>query len=206
MAATALATTSTDVLLVAQLLGPSAVPTYSVAFALMILFFGVCMAVLEGFWPAYVEASSKGDVAWIRKTNQQVMAGLLAVAIVFAIGLVFAGETLIDAWAGPEAVPPRSLLLMFGLIAIVQAVDLPHNRIIVATGHVRRSTLLGLLAVAINVPLSILLGMAFGVAGVAAGTLVAYGVTVALVVTSARRALREVEAGSALGGRAHGGM
>ena len=184
-----LAATSVDILIVAALFGPADVTTYSVPFALLLLYSGVATAVLEGLWPAYAQAASVGDLRWVQRANRSVTFGLLAAGVVFAVGLTAVGGTFIRLWAGPEAAPPASLLAVFGVVAIVQAIEIPHNRVLMATGHVRRSTTYGLIAAAVNVPLSVFLGSLLGLTGVAAGTLVAYLLVLGFIVRDARRAM-----------------
>jgi O-antigen/teichoic acid export membrane protein len=111
---------------------------------------------------------------------------------VFAIGLVTVGQAFINGWAGPEAVPPLSLLVVLGLIACTQAVLLPHGRVLTALGQVRRNTVLGMTGAAINLPLSIVLVQVLGVTGVALGTLVAYLLTGSLLVRDSTRAVRAI--------------
>lgn len=187
--------TSTDALVITQLFGPAAVPTYSVAFALLVIMMGIQFAVADALWPAYAEASSAHDLAWIRRIHRQATMALVAGSAVFGVTLVLLGQPLIGMWAGPEAVPPVGLLVVFGLIAVFAAVEVTHNRLMVAMGRVRRVTMIVLTGAVLNVPVSVLLGMSFGVTGVAAGTLVAYVVTSALLVRSSRGALRSESLG-----------
>ena len=165
-------------------------PIYSVAFSLLLLQLGLELAVLDGFWPAFVESASKMDRTWIERTNRTVTIGLLAASAAFATCLVLFGASAISVWAGPEAVPPQSLLVVFGITAMVQAVEVAHNRVLIAIGEVKQVTKLGLAAAAVNVPVSIVLGLQLGVTGIAAGTLIAYAVFGIATVRLARQAMR----------------
>lgn len=192
MALAGLVISSTDVIVVAQVLGPASVPTYSVAFALLLLFVGIEMAVLDAIWPAYAEAAARGDRPWIAGTNRALTAGLVAVAAVFGLGLIAAGAAFIEWWAGADAVPPPALLVVLASIALVQGILLPHGRALTALGHVRRNTMLSLVGAGINIPASIVLATQLGVVGVALGTLIAYLATGPFLVGSARAAIARV--------------
>jgi O-antigen/teichoic acid export membrane protein len=183
---------STDVIVIAQVLGPEAVPTYFVAFSLLLLFVSLEMAVLDAMWPAYAEAAARGDGRWIAVSHRRITLGFIATASAFAIGLIILGTPIISAWAGVEAVPPPSLLVVLGVLAITQAVLLPHGRMLTALGGVHRNSALSIASAAINVPLSVALAQALGVTGVALGTLVAYLVTGGVLIRGARAALRDV--------------
>jgi O-antigen/teichoic acid export membrane protein len=194
--------TSTDVLVITQLLGPAAVAPYSVAFALLLLFMGVVAAVLEAVWPAYAEAS-RSDRRWIDRANRTITRALLGASIVFAGFLIVFGKAVIQVWAGAEAVPPQGLLYAFASIAVVYAVLMSHVWVLIALGGVRRATSLSLVGAAINVPISIVLGYGFGITGVALGTLVAYLATGWLAVGAARKAMRQTMPASVAGRDMH---
>jgi O-antigen/teichoic acid export membrane protein len=189
--------TSTDALVVAHLLGLAVVPVYSVAFALLVVMMGIQIAVADALWPAYAEAGSVSDVAWIRRVHRQATLALVAASAAFGIVLTLFGRPLIDAWAGPSAVPPFGLLVAFGVIAVLSAIEATHNRLLVALGRVRRVTLLLLGGALVNLPLSILLGSRFGVTGVAAGTVITYSFTAVMLVRSSRTAMASMTAGDA---------
>lgn len=192
MAVAGLLFTSTDPIIISYLLGPSSVATYSVAFALLLLFVGLEGAVLDAMWPAYADAAAKSDRPWIERTHREVTRWSLAASAVFAVGLVFLGRQFISVWAGPAAVPPDSLLVVLGVTAVVISVEFAHNRLLVALGHIRKATLIAMLGASINVPASILLGNWLGVTGVALGTLCAYIVVTSIVVLRTRTALAAV--------------
>lgn len=194
IATATLLVTSTDALIVAQLLGLSAVPTYSVAFALLVVMIGIQIAVADALWPAYAEAGSINDVHWIRRVHRQATLALASASALFGIGLVLVGRPVIEAWAGPSAVPPLGLLVAFGLIAVLSAIEATHNRLLVALGRVRLVTVVLLGGALANVPLSILLGSWFGVTGVAAGTVITYAVTCIGLAASARQVVASSEA------------
>jgi O-antigen/teichoic acid export membrane protein len=185
---------SADALIVSHVLGPEVVPVYSVPFALLVLFVGLEMALLDALWPAYADAATKGDRRWIERANRRTTLLLLATSLSFAVVLTTFGGALIEAWAGSEVVPPPSLLLAFACIALVQAVLLPHGRLLTALGHVKENTRLSLAGAALNIPVSIVLASHVGVTGVALGTLVAYLATGGLIVRRSRVAVRGVAA------------
>lgn len=192
MALAGLLISSTDVIVITQVLGPASVPPYAVAFALLALFVSLEMAVLDSMWPAYAEAAARGDRHWVRVANRNITGLLVAASATFSVGLVLVGGEFIRLWAGPEAVPPPWLLVTLAGIAMIQSVLLPHGRALTALGHVRRNTMLSLTGAAINLPVSIVLAGILGITGVALGTLAAYLVTGVFVVRSARQAIARV--------------
>jgi O-antigen/teichoic acid export membrane protein len=200
LAAAALVISSTDVIVIAQAIGPEAVPTYSVAFSLLAIFVSLEMVALDSVWPAYSEAAARHDRAWIQRTHTRLTRVFIAASVAFAVVLAVAGQTIIRVWAGEAAVPPVSLLVVLGLIACTQAVLLPHGRLLTALGQVRRNTVLGMAGAAVNLPLTIVLVNAIGVPGAALGTLIAYLLTGMLLVRDANGAMRQITPATARAG------
>ena len=186
----ALVISYTDVIVITQLFGPAQVPPYAIAYSLLALFVSLEFAVLDAAWPAYSEAAARGDWQWVSDAHRRVTRLLIGGSVAFATLIVALGEPVIRFWAGPDATPPGGLLPVIGAIALIQAYQLAHGRLLTSLGHVRTNTVLGLLNAAINLPLSIALATQFGVTGVAIGTLVGYALTGAINVALARAALK----------------
>lgn len=97
-------------LVVASHLGPSAVPRYSVPYALFMLAQTVCNTLLGPLWPFYAEAAARGDRAWIARRFRESLVRTLPVMVGLAGGIVAFGPPVIRLWAGEAAVPTRGLL------------------------------------------------------------------------------------------------
>ena len=179
----------TDVIVITQVLGPRSVPPYGIAFATLQALVGMQMVVLDAAWPGYAESAARRDVAWIRITHRRVVILLVASSLAYAACMALLGQSIIRVWAGPQAIPPHGLLLVLGLLAIAQAVQLPHGRLLTALGQVRLNAQVGLLGLAINLPLSVLFAGWFGITGVAAATLIAYLLVGTIFIVKARRAV-----------------
>ena len=179
----------TDAIVITRVLGPEFVPRYAVPFSLLTLFLGLELTILDALWPAYSESAARGDKNWLRATHRRLTRLLTFGALLFGVLLVTIGPTALTLWAGPEVVPTTSVLLIFAAIAVVQAYEIPQGRILLALGHFRRYTLLGLLNAGINLILSIVLAQTLGIAGVALGTLVAYLIIGPFLLVWARRRL-----------------
>ena len=192
IAVAAIVISYTDVIVITQVLGPASVPAYAIAYTLLQVFVGLEMLVLDAAWPGYVEAAARGDHRWIRTTHRRLTRLFLVGPCVFAIGLIVLGQPLIRVWAGADVVPPFSLLATLAVLAVVQAYQLPHGRLLTSLGHVRFNAGLGMLSAAINLPLSIILARQLGITGVALGTLIGYLVIGGFLVARARRTLAEL--------------
>jgi O-antigen/teichoic acid export membrane protein len=191
----ALVIMSADAIVITQVLGPAAVPPYAVPFSILTLFFGFELAMLDAVWPAYSESAARGDTGWLQSTHRALTRTLLLGSLIFGVLLVVVGPGALMLWAGPEIVPPMAVLVVFAIIAIVQAYEIPLGRILLALGHVRRYTLLGFLNAAVNLPVSIVLAPRIGITGVAIGTLAGYLVSGPFLLVWARRRLSQLKDG-----------
>lgn len=186
----------TDPIVITQVLGPASVPRYAIAFSLLAAFISLEMVLLDAAWPAFSESAARGDTRWLVQTHRRITAVLVVAAIVFGVSLAALGQQIIRAWAGEGAVPPQSLILVLAALAVVQAIQLPHGRLLTALGRVKLNAGLGLVNAGINLPLSIALASKMGITGVAIGTLVGYTVVGAWLVFKAQSLLAHLPAQS----------
>jgi O-antigen/teichoic acid export membrane protein len=164
----------TDNIVIIQVLDPASVPRYAITFAVVQLVVALEMSILDAAWPAYAEAASRRDVDWLVSAHRRITRLVVAIATFFAVALLLAGRAAVRIWAGPDGEPPDTLIVVFAALVVVQSVLLAHGRLLTAIGGVGANMRLGLLNAAINLPLSIVFARAFGLPGVALGTLVGY--------------------------------
>jgi O-antigen/teichoic acid export membrane protein len=179
----------TDAIVISQALGPSAVPAYVAAFTLLTFFMSLGLAILDATWPGMTEAAAAGDWTWLRRSLDRLVVLGVVGASTFALVLVLQGPAIIDLWVGPEARPPAGLLPVLAAIALVQAIELPHGRLLISMGRLRAYASFGLANAALNLVLSVFLVRILGVTGVAVATLLGYLVFAPPLVLLARRAL-----------------
>lgn len=104
---------SADNFIIARTLGAVNVPEYSIPqrmFALITMMSGMLLAPL---WPAYGEAISRGDMAWVRGTLVRSLLIVLAVTSTVSGILLIMSHRLIYWWVGSRIHPP--FFLLFGL-------------------------------------------------------------------------------------------
>jgi O-antigen/teichoic acid export membrane protein len=105
----ALLGTSTDNLIIARVCGSSAVARYDVLYkltslTLIIQYFTVSL------WPAFSEAQTRGDGAWLRSAFRRTTGGAAVLAVLMCAALLLLGRHVIQLWVGPELVPSFALL------------------------------------------------------------------------------------------------
>ena len=169
---------TSDTLVVARVIGPTAVAEYGVTSRLFMIPAAIVAMVIAPLWPAYGEAIVRGDVRWARATLvRSIKAGLLTTGPISAI-LVLLGLPIIALWVGPSVTPPFPLLIGFGIWVVLSTVGNAVAMLLNGAHEIRMQAAAAAVMAIVNLTLSIWLTSRFGVAGVIWGTVIAYSVFV----------------------------
>jgi O-antigen/teichoic acid export membrane protein len=163
-----------DNIIIARIIDVEAVAGYDVALKLSTLpavFIGL---VVVAQWPAYGEASTRGDSDWIRRTFVRTLRLSLLFAIPFSVVLAVWGDTLIRIWAGPEVVPSTTLLLGISVWSVLLVLGNVIAALLNGLHIVKFQMINALLMATANILISIYLVGKIGVAGAILGTISAY--------------------------------
>jgi O-antigen/teichoic acid export membrane protein len=172
--AAAMVVFSTDNIIVSHYLGAAEVTPYSVTWRVVSLGAVLQALVFPALWPAYAEARARGDITWIRSTFAIVMRTTIALNVAWAVFLLAFGRLGIGLWAGPAAVPPRSLLLAMAFWSVIAGFMTAQSCLLGALNHTRVQAVASVLAAIVNVALSIVLVVRIGSLGVILGTIISY--------------------------------
>ena len=171
---------SSDNLIVAQVLGASAVPQYAVAQKVFLMVVVMQTTWLAPLWPAYGEAIQRGDIAWVRRTLKRSLVTAVVVSGGLSAVLVAISRPLFRLWVGPELVPPWPLTIGFAVWAVLQAAGSAVAMYLNGNNALVFELCLSVALLVVATPLKILLCLLVGSAGVAWGGLIAYVFAVAL--------------------------
>ncbi len=152
-------------ILIARFLGAAEVADFTVVQKLFLQPQVLVAIGLIAQWPAYGEASGRGDLPWIKRHLTQ----SLAIYAVFAIGTCgLAGlfcNPILHLWVGGAIVAPPLLVWTMAVYGAVSALANVFAFFYLSTGMHRRLIVAQSLMVAITLPLSILLIPRIGSAG-----------------------------------------
>lgn len=166
----------TDNMVIAHFLGAAQVTPYAVAFSLFALATGLQTLVYPSLWPAYTEAFAQRDYNWIRQTlRSNFKFSFLSTLAIVSVLAIF-GVKIIGLWAGAAAVPPVSVIVWMAVWRLMLSTLLVGSCLLNATGHVKGMTVYGSATALLNLTLSVLLVKNYGIAGVIAGTVIAFAV------------------------------
>lgn len=117
----AAASYSSDPLIISHLLGPSAVPQYSVPERMFSLVGMVIAMGLAPLWPAYGEAISRADHDWVKKTFTRSLCISIGAASLGSAIIALAGPALLKLWVGSVIHATPALLIGLAIWKVIEA-------------------------------------------------------------------------------------
>lgn len=183
-----------DNIVIAQILGADQVAQYAIPakmFAFISIIGGFALAPL---WPAYGEAMTRKDYAWIRQTFRRSTIIALMVYALPVIFLIILGKFLLGLWVGDAVKPNYLLLISLGAWTMLTAIGGSFSSFMNGMNIVRFQIVTATMMVILNIMLSIFLVQKIGVAGAALGSFIS--VFICIVIPSTlylRRYLRMLE-------------
>jgi O-antigen/teichoic acid export membrane protein len=163
-----------DNVIIANMLGPAVVTTYSICMKLFLIppmLFGL---ILTPLWPAYREAFAGGDMQWVKRIFLKSMRWSLLISIPSAFILVMLGEKIIELWVGHEAIPSIELLVGCGMWLVFSTVGGAIAVLLNGLQLVKVQLIAAISTAIMNLSLTILLIPIIGVAGAVFGSVVAW--------------------------------
>ncbi|NPV68478.1 MAG: oligosaccharide flippase family protein [Anaerolineae bacterium] len=164
---------SSDSIVLAHIISPNAVSEYTIVkqlFSIIILFLS---ALLMPTWPAYGEATARGDRAWVGQTFVRSVAISLSISIPFSILLVLLGQQIVKLWVGDAVTPSPLLLVSFGIWTVISAFGGSVAMLLNGLQVIRFQAVCSLLMAASNIVISVVLTETIGISGVIWGSIVA---------------------------------
>jgi O-antigen/teichoic acid export membrane protein len=182
-----------DAIVLTQILGPSAVTTFSVTMRVFLVIPALSGFVLTPLWPAYAEAISRGDAAWVRQTLRRVLKAALLLSLSGAAVLALVARPVIHLWAGLR--PPNLLLVAAAIWVVAMTLGAVLAAFLNGARVIRPQITLAVGLMVTNLGLSIVFTRWIGVSGVIWGSIIAQLGWIAIVVTVVvPRALNRLEA------------
>jgi O-antigen/teichoic acid export membrane protein len=164
-------------MLITQLLGPSQVTIFVIAYKIIAMPNDLAYIATTPFVSAFAEARARGDWTWIRNAFKNSTWACLAFCVPVSIGIALSGKFLIRLLAGPQAVPDWSVIVWLTIYTLIGAALTPTGQVLCGIERVGPLAVSLSLCAMATVGLGILFGPIWGIAGVAAGMAVAKAIT-----------------------------
>jgi len=155
----------TDNIIITRLLGPESVTNFNIAFKLFSIITMGFTIIVTPFWSAFTDAYAKNDFAWIRKSVKWIRTTCLAFSLA-AVVLWQLAPWIYKAWVGDAITIAPSLTFSMMLYTIVFMWQTGHVFLLNGIGKIKLQLLLVVLSALLNIPLAVVLGKMFGVAGI----------------------------------------
>ena len=163
---------TSDNIVIDQILGAAAVALYAVPQKLFGFVSSVVSMAINPLWPAYGEAISRGDVAWVKRAFFRSLWLVLAITVPAGTVLVFAGPWILRVAVGKSLRAPLSLLIVLAVWCVVNAVSTVASILLNGAGVLRAQTAVAVIVGLSNLALSIFLTRKYGVIGVCLGSII----------------------------------
>lgn len=164
----------TDNVIIANMLGPSAVTPYAICMQLFLVVPMVMALLWAPIWPAYREALASRDSSWIKKIFLKTIGLALLVGFPASVVLVWFGREIIQLWVGGEIIPSLWLLTGFGVWQFFLLVGNALAMLLNAAQWLRVQIFVAVSAGVSNILVTIFLVNKVGVAGAIWGSVISY--------------------------------
>lgn len=170
--------TSSDTIVLARIIGPTAVSEYSVVSRLFAIPFFFGAALVETLWPAIAEARGAGDHAWIARTRRRIIRLDLGLIVPLAAALVVVGPATAPLLTRGNLTPQGALFPAFALATVVRVFASTLTVFLNSAGIVWPTVAFwGVMAIA-NITLGVWLSSVVGVSGVLWATVITEGIMI----------------------------
>jgi O-antigen/teichoic acid export membrane protein len=165
---------SADNLIAAQLLGPEAVTEYALPYRMFSLFIVITGVLVFPLWPAYGEALSRGETAWVRKTLVRSVILLLLCVGLPSLAMVAVGNYILHLWVGPAVSASFPLLLGLGVWTLILPVGHAISMLLNAANIFRIQIICTILTIISSLVAKVILVKFYGLPGIIWGGIIAY--------------------------------
>ncbi|MFP4845197.1 lipopolysaccharide biosynthesis protein [Winogradskyella sp. PE311] len=158
---------STDNFIITKLYNPEEVVPYNIAFKYMSISQMVFSIILTPYWSSVTDAYTKKDFDWVKKSMKNL--SKLSIAFIFIILFMLAvSKYVYEIWIGHLLIVPFELTLSMAFYFIVTVLFAPYNIFLNGIGKMKLQSIIAIVILIINIPLSIFLAkiLGLGVIGV----------------------------------------
>jgi O-antigen/teichoic acid export membrane protein len=185
---------TTDKIMITQLFGPKYVTQYEIIFKLFSVITIIHTLISAPLWTAYTDAFQRDDVKWIKlmiRKQITIFIGIVVSAIVLSI---FAGS-IIKLWIGNDFVVSDSLIVVMAIFVIIYTWNGVYAMFINGVGDIKIQLYISIIAMVINIPLTILLTKyyGFGLNGVVLSNIISLMFAAVILPIQVRRIINKKE-------------
>jgi O-antigen/teichoic acid export membrane protein len=155
----------TDNIIITRILGPESVTQFNVAYKLFAVVMMAFNIIITPYWSAFTDAYAKQDYEWIKK-SMRLMRRICLLLSMVCILLWLASGWIYHFWIGDTVSINSELTIAMVLYTIAYMWQTTHVFLLNGVGKVRLQLILVIISAILNIPLAVLLGNSFGIAGI----------------------------------------
>jgi O-antigen/teichoic acid export membrane protein len=156
-------------MIITQILGPSKVVIFVVAYKILSLPMDLAYMATQPFISAFGEAKARGDWHWIEGAYKNALRASLTFGVPVVAVLAFTAKPLIRVWAGKIAVPSTSLIVWLSIYTLIGIALMAAGQLMTGLECVNPLAVSVVLCGVGVVATGILLGPRWGLTGIAFG-------------------------------------
>ena len=154
-------------ILISHLAGPESVTQYNIAYKIFNVVAMLCTIVLTPLWPAFTDAYTKKDYAWMKSVYYKMTRIFMLVFLAIA-AIVACSPFIYDLWIGDKVHVPFTLTVSIAIYTAIHCWDSLQVMLINGVGTVKLQTYVTMIGLILHIPLSLILGKYIGIYGVVA--------------------------------------
>lgn len=155
-------------LLISHMFGPENVTPYNIAYRYFSLIPMAMNLILAPMWSATTDAYTKGEIAWIKSTENKIRKVLIGVTLVLIL-MICLSNYVYKIWIGTEVYIPFALSVFMGIYICIIVWSLSFSNFLNGIGKLRVQTINTFTMAILFLPLCYSLGQIWGVIGVIVG-------------------------------------
>ncbi|MDB6155551.1 MAG: hypothetical protein JWL90_4004, partial [Chthoniobacteraceae bacterium] len=161
--------------LLSTIVGAAVVTPFNLAQRLIGIITQAQGMLIAPLWPAYAEANSRGDHAWIQKTFPKSLVFSLGITLVPCVFFAFTGRWIIFLWTqNSTTLPSQKLVWLMSGWAFFVSMGVPPAALLNGLGHLRGQATYGMFSAVLGLLLMPWLIHRFGACGIPIALLVSY--------------------------------
>lgn len=160
----------TDLIIVAQLFGASAVGSYGITLKLFTLIGLIQSAFVRPLWPAYTEALSRKDYYWIIEIFKKSVFISISSSFIIGIFLFIFSPLIVSSLINKDITIENSLLLAMLFTSVLNSIAQCIGMLVNGLGEIQLQAFIAPLSAITNLFLSVFLGNIIGISGIAWST------------------------------------
>jgi O-antigen/teichoic acid export membrane protein len=191
-----------DAIVITQLLGQSEYGDFGAVQRLFVFASMLISAALVGLWPAFGDAVTRGDIAWLRDALKHALRMAFLVMGVLCVALALSMPWIAKLWLGTTTPPSLLLTSLLSLWAMIESLGMVAGTFLNAAGILRAQVVPAVAMAIASFAGKWVLVAEIGVAGGVLATICAYcAISVPAQVFLLRRFFRSAERTSPMGVR-----